>query len=205
MTLQEPTPKNIGESKILSDRNKRLLEYLGMDLTPTLPFETVALDAKMNGYKKQQRNLGEQLGEAMRQSSETWHDNAPADAINLQSIALSSQAGKTDLALSSSVTFEYPLEDDPEATLGSILEIIYDGDDEPEVLYLTGVTRDIESVNEHTDADFPEEFEAVTISSPIGQCLIGAHEGQERTYSANGRNHRVLVRAVLHQPISTKK
>ena len=170
--------------------------------TPALPFEISALGQKIQSYKLEQIRLGRQLGEAMNQSSETWHDNAPADAINTQSVVLSDQAGKTDQALSSSVKFEYPTEEDMQATLGSIVEILYDGDDKPEIVYLTGVTRSISTINDYTDARFSDEFDAVTISSPLGQCLIGANEGEERVYIANNRRYSVLVRAVIQQSLS---
>lgn len=201
MIHREPTHTGSIDFLPMSERNKKIIECLEAGFTPTLPFETSALGKKIQGYILEQVRLGVQLGEAMNQSSETWHDNAPADAINTQSVVLSSQAGKTGQALSSSIRFEYPTEADPQVTLGSVVEILYADDNDPELIYLTGATRDIDTINNHTDAGFSDDFDAVTISSPLGQCLLGANEGEERTYTANGRKHTVQVRAVVHQPL----
>lgn len=203
MTTREPQLSINKEVMIPGERNKRLLKYLEIGLIPALPFEATALDVRMQKFKKEQYDLGVKLGEAMSQSSETWHDNAPADAINMESVVLANQADKTNSTLTSSVPFDYPQPEDPEITLGSLIEISYDNDDR-EVVYLTGITRDIDIINSYTDSNFPDSFMAVTISSPLGQCLIGAHEGENHSYTTKRKKHSITILSVAHQSLNPK-
>ena len=45
-----------------------------------LPFEQRELEVELLGHTATQQELSKLLGEAMNTTSETWHDNAQADA-----------------------------------------------------------------------------------------------------------------------------
>lgn len=199
--LDTATGHNI-ESSPEGMRNQQIIEAIEKGFTPLLPFEIDLLSEQIHHYKKAQVGLGRQLGEAMEQTSETWHDNAPADAINAQSILLSRQAETTIGILDSAKGFDYPSLGEKRVTLGSLVEILYEGDDEPEIIYITGTTNNIQLVNDYTDADFPEEIDTATLSSPLGRSLLSAVEGDVRSYTVNGRIHTVMIRAVLQECFS---
>ena len=162
-----------------------------------------AANMRISELEKEIQELGPEFHDVFNQSSETWHDNAPADAINMESVVLANQADKTNSTLTSSVPFDYPQPEDPEITLGSLIEISYDNDDR-EVVYLTGITRDIDIINSYTDSNFPDSFMAVTISSPLGQCLIGAHEGENHSYTTKRKKHSITILSVAHQSLNPK-
>ncbi len=74
---------------------------------PILPFELEAAKCAMEKLIAEQDELGRTLREAMDQSSETWHDNAPAEAISSASVVLAESARPIQRILGEGVVFEY--------------------------------------------------------------------------------------------------
>lgn len=157
---------------------------------PLLPFEEHFLRQRLGKLSVKQQELGKLLGEAMNQSSETWHDNAPADAINHESEQLVKEARQIGEALLNSVGVSYPDAEQEGVTIGSIAGVRYAGDEEPTPVLLTGYVRQLP---ESIDSDLPADLEVCTVRSPLGQALLGLTSGEATSYTANQRRIAINV------------
>lgn len=195
MTDNDASP----EQKKNIDRNTALRQLIADGKIPVLPFEVDSLHGTMRQHIADQARLGKLLGEAMEQSSETFHDNAPADAIEDEAYILVSRVGGTKQAIRGAVEFSYPDEVSTAVTLGSIVEISYDGDDDDrETVYMTGYVREVDFL----ELGLPEHVEVVTLSSPLGSSLLGLKEGDEAVYTVQGRIQRVHAHTIVqHTPL----
>src|SRR3954467_2351016 len=104
---------------------------------PILPFERDMLVAELEKLGIEQTDLGRLLAEAMDQSSETWHDNAPADAVNNQARLLTQRAEGLIRNLGSALLLNYPDPSDGIATIGSIVQVRYPGESNTDGLFVT--------------------------------------------------------------------
>jgi len=100
--------------------NAKIRENLGEGLLPILPIEAALLQEQRQWLIARQQELARELNDAMSQTSETWHDNAPADAINLEGSRNSMSGEKIGNAIRHAVVYEYPTQTD-EVTLGSLI------------------------------------------------------------------------------------
>lgn len=171
----------------MGERNQNILKSIEDGKVPMLPFELTVATNALGSHLDKQSELGKKLGEMMRQSSETWHDNAPAEAIVDESNILAAVAEKTIRTINEADVFDYS-NDDESVTLGSLVEIRYGGDGETRFFVLTGVI--IEIPEEITNT---EEAECVTISSPLGVALFDKQKGDKASYRVNGKTMQVEV------------
>jgi transcription elongation GreA/GreB family factor len=159
--------------------------------TPVLPFELEVMQLSFNGLAKEQSRLGTLLGQAMEESSETWHDNAPADILNADSRILSERARRVTEAMRGTVGFDYPTMDERAVTLGSIVTYCFTDDPgEIERVYIAGLTRELpadilEQIDTSTSED--NELSVVTLASPLGRALLGKTIDEIAHYSVNGQ------------------
>lgn len=175
-----------GEYSII---NERLKDLIADGITPILPFEVDVVRERFELFAAEQARLGHQLGEAMRQSSETWHDNAPADVINLQAGNLSTRAKKLTQNFGQTVEVEYP----PlglDVTIGSIVGLVFEGQSEVEYVLITGLVDEVPGSIRET---LPIGTMVVTIQSPIGRALLGAKNGEMVNYKVRDRNMSVII------------
>lgn len=172
-------------------RNDALRQMLAAGQTVVLPFELESTRRQFAALLSAQKANGELLAQSMQESSETWHDNAAAEAISADSLGLSSQAASLAKALNEGRVLEYPDPTDQSVTIGSLVTVDF-GDNDLEDLLLTGITTDIREINK----DWSERFESITVNSPLGSALIGAQPGEEVSYSVNGRKLTIVVQAV---------
>lgn len=187
MTFEIPAQNGSMDHARLDERNRTLRNAISDGRIPVLPFELELLHAQMRFFIGEQERLGRLLGEAMEQSSETFHDNAPADAIEDDAIVLVKRVAMLQDAIRRIDTFIYPEVRSEIVTLGSLVEIVY-GDDEPEVVFLTGYVRELGD-----EFNLPDSIEVVTVSSPLGGCLLDTREGEYCEYGAGGRKHIVTI------------
>ena len=173
------------ESLHVSNTSGTIRELLRQGQYPILAFERALLRLELERFGVEQGVLGKLLGEAMEQSSETWHDNAPADAINHESRILSQRAEKTITQLDSAVVVTYPEADYTTVTLGSILGIMRPGDTNIELLLLTGLSRNAPHLRGNKLV--PGGLDVVTVHSPIGEAVLGLELGSIASYEANAR------------------
>lgn len=152
-----------------------------MGRVPMLAFELALTENTRDKHVDKQDELGKQYGAMMRQSSETWHDNAPAEAIRNDSMLLEAAAGRVLQTINRADIFDYTDNRDS-VTLGSLVEVLYDGSDTSIRVLLTGVVRSI-----------PEEFAGVddvvcaTIASPLGQSIFDKRQGDRVDYRVDNR------------------
>lgn len=159
-------------------------ENLRIHKTPILDFELGILRDELAGFGVEQDELSRLLGEAMEQSSETWHDNAPADAINERARMLVPRAEFVIAAINTAVLIEYPTAANATATLGSIVEVRYPRDTEESHILLTGVCRALPAFR-NREAYAPN-LEVVTFQSPLGDALFGQEAGSHVNFTAGG-------------------
>lgn len=162
----------------MPERNNEILSSIESGQIPLLPFELQMAKASLKKFVKQQHDLAVKLGDAMRQSSETWHDNAPAEAISQDSSALVKVAEKTVEIINKAEVFDYNDNSDYGVTLGSIVDVYYNVDiDDTVKLVLTGVSNEIPpnliKDNANDDSAKPEDLNIITINSPVGKAILG--------------------------------
>lgn len=178
-----------------SVRNELITDALSRGLSPILPFETDTASDLLRNLNAKQEELGATLGDAMRQSSETWHDNAPADAINAESKTVTARALRTINILTNAVVIDYTATEEDGATLGSLVTIYYDADDMEEVM-ITGSVRELpndidELVKKNATPDI--DLSIITVGSPLGIALLGKRPGERAEFAVNGRTTSVGI------------
>ena len=162
---------------------------------PLLPFEDRDLRRELVGLGEKQAHLGVLLGEARRQSSETWHDNAPADAVNAEGTIVASRAQSIIDALRGALICEYPAGDETTITLGSLVGLRFGNSDELEYYLLTGFSRMAPTFTDGVKT--PETFGVATVQSPMGKELLGRKVGDQASYSVNDRQIKFLVGSLV--------
>lgn len=156
-----------------------------------LPNEVESLSARLALLGVTQEELGTLLNEAMTQSSETFHDNAPADAINSASHIVTSEANTIIRVLHYAARIPYP-ETTDQMRIGNIVSVVYEDDDVPERVLLTGYTRKVDTSAINTE----DEISVVSAGSPMGLALLDAHVGEQVGYEVNERNFKLGVVAI---------
>lgn len=177
-----------------NNNSSEIKKIINEGYTPVLRFEERVLRAELGRLGLEQDGLSRLLGEAMEQSSETWHDNAPADAVNYQSKLLAGQAETIIGDLKRAVAVDYPRQGTETATLGSIVSVTYGRDYEVSDMLIAGLCRKLPKLTEK--APFGDEVEVATIRSPLGAAVLGLAMGDSVTYDANGRKITVVVSKV---------
>lgn len=157
-----------------------------------LPLEVDALDKRIQKLIERQKELGDLLGDAMTESSETFHDNAPAEAINSASNIMIAEFQTTVRVLRSADRIDYPREAAAVA-IGNLVTICYEGDDEPEKMFITGYMRNVE-----VDNVIPNDGKVTALAapSPLGLALLEAGVGSTVSYEVNSRQFKVGVVAI---------
>lgn len=177
-------------------RNEEIKQSIENLEVPVLPFELAIAKDAMIGHIASQRELGQKMGEAMNQSSETWHDNAPAEALTAESKTLAKIAERTIGIINSAKVFEYEATDMDEVTLGSIVDIRYGKSSNLDRLVLTGVSRQLTpEIAERIE--MTDDTEVITLSSPVGRAIFGKKAGEVTSFTApNGREISLTIEAV---------
>lgn len=136
---------------------------------PLLPHELKLLKRDYGRLAEIQREHSELLGEAMEQSSETFHDNAPAEAIQGEQEVLMRRVKPIAFMLRSHEIIPYPEEVQETVGLGSRVGISIDGN-QPFQIDIVG----------YRDADWADdEIDQVHHEAPLAASLLGKVVGQE--------------------------
>ncbi len=151
-------------------RNELIRDAVNKGEIPVLPFELERARLSFSQQISKQEELGRSLGEAMRQSSETWHDNAPAEAIRNESQVATLLADKAIKLLQYGKEFDYETEGNT-VSLGSVVDIRYDKTGNIITTLVTGATYDIKDFCGNSD------IKGVTIFSPIGKAILDLSVG----------------------------
>lgn len=173
--------RKITQSDFLSTRNSTTLDYI-------LPHEEEIFHRVFGRYVLLQAVHGQKLGEAMEQGAETFHDNAPAEAIVFDQTRILDSVKNLRDRYRNSVVVEYPINETC-VTLGSLCTISFFGD-EPDSFYIVGNTAGYSN-----DTGVISLMSAV---SPLGKLVIGTKKGDELTGEVNGREIKFVVQDFLH-------
>ena len=153
-----------------------VIEAIKSGRIPVMEYELDSLNQKFSFYVQEQKKLAKQLQEAMSQSSETWHDNGPAEVIIAESEILSQSAEQLSefIAKSFIISGEAPR---GQISLGSVCKVLYV--DEEEVICIAGVTSVIPDEVKNVFAD----IQAVSVKSPMALHLLGKTKGNRVSFS----------------------
>jgi len=120
---------------------------------------------RIKKLEKQMFDLGEDFSEAVNQSSETWHDNAPFDAVRDRQAILNYEL--TKLRATRKETVKVPHKVTKKIGVGS--KIIVSGSTELRIM-IGGSWIGRESVDGYT---------LITCDAPIAERLLGKKVGDE--------------------------
>ena len=176
---------NIEAKELVVARNKLIVQSLRQKTSPVLPFELDLLETQFKLLVEEQEENSRLLSDANNQSSETWHDNHPAQAINERSGRVAIRAQKLQGIMENAIRFNYPDPGSKMITLGSIIE--YRNEDSDNIVLLTGATSGPNSVA-------GTEYHMVSLQSPLGNAILGNEEGCEIAYKVG---HKVLTMEVV--------
>ena len=176
------------QSEPLKVRNNTIRQMIEAGETPMLAFEKQKLLSELLGHVATQGNLTEMLGEAMSTTSETWHDNAQADAIVMQSAILEKQAGDVIQKLHTSRVVDVYEGEHSTVTIGSVAELRLNRS--PMSVLLLGSSRELPEGMEN------DELMVVNMSSPIGRAIFDKEVGEDAHYEVNGRQFTVTINSI---------
>ena len=134
-----------------------------------LPYEAIRLNKQLQEIINKRRSLAGHISEAMEQSSETWHDNAPAEALFGEMYHLDVRESGLVKAARKVIKVPYPRAEVPFATIGSRLLCSMRGDE-----FQIDVTGNLPLYGDEADH---EEVERGSISASLPRALLGAKRG----------------------------
>jgi transcription elongation GreA/GreB family factor len=157
-----------------------------------LSFELDVARQAFESLVNKQEAATARLAEAMSQSAETWHDNAPADAVVEESRLTAALAGNLINSMNSAEIYSLDREGD-EVTLGSIVTIKFlNSGSVLKAILLGRPTAELQKVFE------AKGFRTVSIESPLGRAVFAAKEGDEVEYTV-GKNKNVVKILALYK------
>jgi transcription elongation GreA/GreB family factor len=152
-----------------------------------LPHEVAELEREVASIRIHRAELSGHISDAMEQSSETWHDNAPADALFGAMRQLDTREVKLAAASRKIVLLAYPTADLEVVTIGS------------RVLCLQGSEEffvDIAGNLPLTRAVHDTDIEVATVNAPMTRALLGRAEGETVDYEVGSRRFNIAVLAI---------
>jgi transcription elongation GreA/GreB family factor len=171
-----------------SQRNESIQTSIEKQRVPLLAYELILARAALDGYIADQAKFGADKSVALTQTSETWHDNAAADAINDESKLVTDAAEKTMKILKHGEVFPAEALVEDGVTLGSIFEVTYGSSMSTSAYLLTGVSRTVPEELLVPHEIEQDDIDIITLSSPMGKSVIGKSVGDEVSFVApNGR------------------
>ncbi len=161
----------------------RSLEDINDNFDYILPHEVDVLTRQLEDTELELRRLGELKNEAMHQSSETWHDNAPADAIRHEAQTFLKKRSRLSQILTNRFVLDYPTKEIPYATIGSRVTLSLNGSD-PFQIDIVGI---------QTGEDAGRELDVCSYRAPLAKAVIGKINGEFSEADINGRIVNVQV------------
>lgn len=171
----------------MNARNLEITRVVSRGLLPVLPHEFDELEKTWTGYNNDQRKLSLQRQEAIDQSTAGLHENTAAEAIASDLRVTEHAVDTAGQYLSRAITFGFPDTAD-EVTLGSIF-FLEGKEDEPGFLMGTNTSK----LPSEIEKMLPEDYQLVTLSSPMGKAMLGAKVGDEIVYDCPLGRQKVKV------------
>lgn len=151
-----------------------------------LPYETLRLEKQLQAIGLSQGEIAGHISDAMEQSSETWHDNAPADALFGEMFQLDKRHADLVRAARRLIKVSYPTDEVAFATIGSrVLCSIGKGEK-----FHLDIVGNLPLSEEEEDHD---EVERGSISAPMPRALLGVKIGETVAVDLPGRILEVSV------------
>ncbi len=163
-----------------------------------LPHELQMLNTELTAATHSLGVTADAVGEAMEQSSETWHDNAPADAA-LEELAKA--RGKVAMLAhikENHQLVDYPSPDEPRIHIGSAATIHIPDWSETFSLLVTGAVRNLYPVDSYRDI----VDEVMSYVSPMAAALLNLKSGERGLATINDGSVGVEVVSVSQGEIS---
>jgi transcription elongation GreA/GreB family factor len=151
-----------------------------------LPHEKRLLAAQLKDIEARRHGLAKDIAQAMEQSSETWHDNAPADVLFGDLKQIDKQEMKLLAASRELIMVSYPSEAVDFVTIGSRVLCDVQGDN-----FLLDVLGNIPVSSPEI-----EGIDQGTIAAPLPRSLLGKKEGEVAMAVINGRELAITVVAI---------
>jgi len=147
--------------------------------TYVLPYESNRLSKQVAEIKQKRGIVSGHIADAMEQSSETWHDNAPAEALFGEMYQLDTRESGLVSASRHLIEVAYPTIVVDFATIGSRVLCGMGGD--KFYLDITG------NLPLNKDEDDHHEVERGSIAAPMPRALLGAKAGSVVEVDMPGR------------------
>jgi transcription elongation GreA/GreB family factor len=195
--MNEKNPGRNAEFVATPSRNDIIREAIEDGKTPMLPFEQRQLEIELLGHAATQSELGALLGEAMTTTSETWHDNAQADAVTMQSHILEKQAKYVIGALKNRMIVPYEQDEQDKVSIGALVHVLIGRS--PETMFLTGRQR---RLPEEVTAIVGEDTTTVNMQSPIALAIFDKTEGEVSSYQVGEREFKVTVVSIEYPDLA---
>lgn len=134
--------------------------------------------ARIAELEKQIGELGPEFEEAFGQSSETWHDNAPFEAVRDKQTLLAAERFSLKQILNKA-SLNYPKPPNGKVGIGSVVTV--NDSKKTSKLLIAGHWSP-------NTGEIVEDILVVTCISPIGQALLGKVTGQTATIAKPPRS-----------------
>ncbi|MDR1197324.1 MAG: GreA/GreB family elongation factor [Candidatus Nomurabacteria bacterium] len=148
-----------------------------------LPFELEDAKKLLDHYADRQSDLSKEMGNAMSQNSETWHDNAVAEAVMQDSIVLADMAERAIDIVTSATLVDIEKGNSDTITMGCVVELEYIDDGLEQKVLLTGNTAGEIPDDVVEDNDDLADAIAITTSSPLGGAINGKTIEEEASFA----------------------
>ena len=185
------------EFETAQSRNETIRQAIAEGRVPMLPFEQRELEVELLGHTATQQELSKLLGEAMNTTSETWHDNAQADAVTMQSTVLVKQASGVLSALKNRFIVPYEHDEKDKVSIGALVHILIGNS--PETVFITGQRR---SVPKDIAQVVGEDTMPISMQSPIGTAIFDKGEGAVASYKVVERELHITVVGVEYPDLN---
>lgn len=150
---------------------------------PVTPAGMRRLRERLAALEAKLLSISRQKGEAAQVGGNVWHDNFSFEQLQREEAMILRQIEEARHVLADARVVEPPV-DAPDVRLGSRVLIVLDGGREQ-----------VATIGGYGDTDPAAGI--ISCVSPVGRCLLGAVEGEERTFQVNGRARRVAVLKLL--------
>lgn len=143
-----------------------------------LPYEVDLMERELEAMKLKRGGIALHIEEAMAQSSETWHDNAPADALFGEMGMIDQRESSLRKAKKKLHLLEYPPENLDVVTIGSRALISMGGDE-----FFMDITGNLPLNMPHE-----EGVEVGSIAAPMPRAALGVRPGEAAGLKVENRD-----------------
>jgi transcription elongation factor GreA len=165
------------------NRNERIMSDIESGFIPISKDEFKLAKDSLSKAIERRKKLTEDFNRAMSESSETYHDNAPAESALLDLKVAEAEINSLQEKINSAVIYEDESAISKDIiTLGGRVTILYDGEEYPEEVEISsGIISD-------------PSRNTVSLKSPLGKALLGHKSGDFVEFSVD--NNKIGVRIV---------